>query len=297
MPFRKIKLKDPETNEYILDDNGNPIYEDERFLAHFIADTPEDAERLAVEYKKTIELLASNYARYTGIDEIEEDLIQEGLIGLARATRDWEEGRSENFRTFAIYKIKDAMKEFTSNQSKSIRIPQYIKDASSLASKLQKVMGLAGLLKETDYVSVWEQSASCDENSDVIRDITFLRKSLNNLADRSCTTVEQLLERVELYPANMADMDEIQNIGDISKMTTESVEEDIIAVLLAHKSVEKLKTILTEDEYELLYSHYVDGKTVRDLAPELDISAATVTIRIKNIRERLQSKKEKILMI
>jgi len=273
-----------------------PFRENEKFLPFFFADTQQEADGLLKKYQPTVSLLASKYARYTGLDK--EDLAQEGFIGLARAARDFEKDRSDTFHTFAIYKIKDAMKEFSSKQADNVKIPQYLREASRLATKLRKIMASAGLVQENDFLSVWEHSATCDKESEVIKDITAIRQMIKNLARRSGTSVLQLLERAELFPTKMAELDQytVTKIGESIIGTHTSTEDSLIHQLATKKSIEKMKEILTNDEYQLLYEHFIEGKTVRELAPILGITAASVTVKIHNIVSKLQKKEDQIFM-
>jgi len=267
-----------------------PFRKDEKFLDHFLADTVEKAEELHEQYLPMLSSLAS---KYSGVDS--DDLIQEGLIGLARASRDFEEGRSETFRTFAIYKIKDAMREFASKQTDDINVPQYIKEATKLVKKLKIVMESAGVMGCNDFMVIWDKSASWDETSEVIKDITEVRKTIRNLADRSGTSVEQLIERAELYPLSITDIDNYCTFNEIPDLHTGTAEDEALKRLMIEKSIIKLKNSLSEDDYELLYDHYVSGLTVRQLAKVKGLSAPTITIRIHNIVNRLQKRKEQII--
>ena len=151
MPFHKSRkrVKNEKTGKMEVVINTDPetgleeeVMEDEWFPQHFLASNAEDAENLYKEYTHYLKMFASKYALYTGLDE--DDLFQEAVIGLARASRDFEAERSDEFRTFAIYKIKDALREFVSSQSSDISIPQYIQDAAKLIIKLRKVIESAG---------------------------------------------------------------------------------------------------------------------------------------------------------
>lgn len=295
MPFRKIKRKDEKTGKDVLDDNGDPIYDDEKFLPNFLGNTTKEADTLYNKYKNTLTGLANKYAMYSHVDE--GDLVQEGVIGLARAAREFDVERSSDFNTFAIYKIKDAMREFISKQATDVKIPQYIKEASRLIAKLSKLIDKVSPMKESDYEMVWAESSLFDNESEIIKDINAIRDSLSNLAARSGTTIDQLLERAEMYPADVTDVDDVvYSMGDMSGISIETAEDDIITKIMTEKAIDKLMTVLSKEDYELLYAHYVDGKTVRELGPIYGISAPTMTIRIQNILQSLQKKKEQILM-
>jgi len=281
MPIREYKIKD---------EKGNIIgIELEKFPANFIAETKEGADKLYKEYIKTLQLLANKYETFTGIDA--EDLVQEGIIGLARASRDFEVGRSKNFRIFAIYKIKDAIKEFVVSQASNIKVPQYIRDASVLINRLKRIMESVDVLESCSLADVWLLSSIYESNKDVSNDITKVKQSILNLADRSGTTTEQLVERAEMIPRVVYEKVD----GGVDKISGGTEADEMVQRLSAKQSIDNLKDYLKEDEFNLLVDHYVYGETVRELAEKLGIKAPSVTIKIHNIVQRLNKRKDKIL--
>jgi len=281
MPIREYKIRDKKGNVI-----GTKI---EKFLANFIAETKEEAEALYKKYDKTLQLLANKYSVYTGIDE--EDLIQEGTIGLARASRDFEIDRSENFHIFAIYKIKDAMKEFVVSQASNIRVPRYIRDASVLINRLKKVMESVDVLESCCLTDIWLLSSIYESNKDVADEIIKIKQSISNLADRSCTTTEQLIERAEMMPLVIYEKIDLA----VDKLSESTEGDKMIQRLAARQSIDNLKGYLKEGEFELLVDYYIYGKTVRELAVKLGIKASTVTVKIHNIVQKLNKRKDKIL--
>lgn len=266
-----------------------PIRESEKFLAHFLAETEEEAEKLYERYMRTIRRLANRYIVFVGVDE--EDLIQEGIIGLARANRDFEKDRSKDFTIFAIYKIKDAMREFVTSQASNIKIPQYIKDAAMLVGRLRRVMESVDVLESRSLLSIWDISKIYESNKDVASEVKEIKESIYNLADRSCTTIEELIERAEMAPLVSCETVD-HNVDNLSENVK---EEEIIHQIATKQSVENLRKYLTEDEYKLLVDHYTYNKTVRVLGEELGIKASSVTIRIHGIIGKLNKKRDKIL--
>ena len=281
-----VMIEDPETGEMV------PKTEPEEFLDAFLAKDKTTAEKLYSAYKPTLDLLANKYAYYTGADK--DDLVEEGLIGLARAARDFEEDRSNDFQTFAIYKITDAMKEFSTTQATNINVPRYILEAKRLVNKLHKMMASSGLIPHETHNSLklWEESGLCDKDKAVIEDITNIRRSIRNLAERSGTSVEALIERSDLYAADALD---VQLNDNLDQMTFGAEEDEIIRAIMIPKAIQAIQDILSEDEYNLIYEHFVNGKTVRDLSDELGtITAAGVTIKIGSIIQKLQKNRRKI---
>jgi len=56
-----------------------------------------------------------------------------------------------------------------------------------------------------------------------------------------------------------------------------------------------IKNILSKSDYRLVVSHFVDGKTVRELAKETGLKAPSITVKIHNIVAELLKKEDVIL--
>jgi len=80
-------------------------------------------------------LLVVYYARkYEDFGVPLPDLIQAGNIGLMRAVDKYDPGRS-NFSTYARIWIKEAITDILSNQSRTVRVPVYIRQLNSSVKK------------------------------------------------------------------------------------------------------------------------------------------------------------------
>ena len=290
MPIHEKYRKD-EKGEVEKDENGDPIMDVEginygKFPDHFLADSKEGAVELYNKYLITLKFLADKYSIITGLSL--DDFVQEGVIGLARAKRDFEEARSNNFNTFAIYKIKDAMREFVTSQGGNTRIPQYIKDTLSLINRLKKVISSIEAIEVYSLLDVWEISKKHKDNEEIGMIITQTRESLYNLASRSCTTVEQLIERAELMP--LTDV-EITDYNTTNNNLSDKTEEQVLDKLITREYIEEVKEIISPSDYGLLVAHFAEGKTVRELSKELGIEAPSVTVKIHKIVEKLNGLK------
>lgn len=265
-----------------------PIRDNEKFSACFIADTMDEANQLLVDYEKDIGFLATKLAVITGIDA--EDLQQEGIIGLARAKRDFEVERSEKFRIFAIYKIKDAMKEFITKQGNNVKTPQYVKNAAQLAEGLRKILEKMDGHKYRSYADIWHTSnvykdAPPADMENLIGDLASLRQSLKNLSDRSHTSPLQLLERAELSPSASLEIVD-RDVNTIShSYNSSTISENHI--------VKTAKNILTEKEFEMFNLHFIQGATLREMEEDLCKKASTISVQIMQIREKLGKHKYK----
>jgi RNA polymerase sigma factor (sigma-70 family) len=271
-----------------------PIREGEKFKECFLADTQEEAEKLLKEFETDITMLSYKFASIArSIDH--EDLKQEGIIGLARASRDFEKDRSESFRIFAIYKIKDAMREFVSTQGSNIKFPQYVKEAIRLILELRKTMEKGGSVGHVSFVDIWEISKTMKVEKPIREEIDKVRATLKNLCERSHTSVIQMLERAELMPTTTSVALESYDHERLPSDDNFQVEDNMISYLSTRQSVERLKEFLSQDELDLLYARFVEGKTVRELEPEMGITAESIVVRTNNILNKLKRNEKRIL--
>ena len=288
MPFRdKIVVdytKDQETNRIT---GYTETEKKEQMPAHFLGDTSEEADHLYQQFEKLITSSASYYAEQIGLDR--KDLIQEAWIGLARAKRDFEVGRSKDFKIFAIYKIKEALREFISKQELNVGIPYYIKETSRLIKKLHSTMQKAGIIDQfCDYNTIWEKSAVCEVNEEAVKSIVGLRDSIENIARGAQTSTMELLKRAEIYPVMVSDGDVL--ITQDLRHTTN--EDDLLNEVQYKIEFDKIKEHLTEEEFGLLFKYFVYEMSVRELAPLYNISSSHVANRITEIVNRLRKKKK-----
>jgi RNA polymerase sigma factor (sigma-70 family) len=261
-----------------------PIRDNEIFGKCFLADTLEEANELLTKYEKDIGFLASKLSNITGVDR--DDLHQEGVIGLARAKRDFERDRSAKFRIYAIYKIKDAMKEFITKQASNVRIPQYVRNAAKLMEHLDKSTEKLDGIKRSSFIDIWAASEYYKDKppqgkEPIVADIVSIRRSIENLADRSHTSVIQLLERAELAPTSSAEMVD-------RDLNTLSADDTIFSNSMLF--VEDIKENMREEDYDLLYRHYVLEETLREMSPSFGVTPETLCVRIQNLKDSLVKK-------
>jgi len=258
-----------------------PIRDDEKFLPNFLGNTTDEAEQRYKAYLPTIKYLAQKTSIHSGLEE--EDLRSEGMVGLARAFRDFDSSRSENVRTYALYRIKDAIKEYVTKEVTNIRAPQYLRDAFGLLERLQtavesNAVAVKGRLF-CGFLAIWEESAN------VIGDpvVDDLKKSLRNLAARARTTPEDLIERLELIPIISEDFSMAAD-----PVSMDDNENTIINSIDARQKVSLMKKDLNQDEYELLLDRFVEGWTIRELEDKIGVRPSTTVIRTKKIIKRLK---------
>lgn len=237
----------------------------------FLADTGVEAEAIYEKFEGMLNNIAYAYAVSTGINKA--DLFGEALIGLARAYRDWNPDRSDNFKLYAEYRIKDALREFIRRNIVSLSIPSYIQKAYANVVEIKTICDY----NEVDYVLVLKKQEIPDELStgSALR-CAQLVSNLINASNRAKVSYEKFIERVEMIPE---DVDSSENIpNDLYKREEEKME----AVLL----VEKLKEYMTTEEREICDGIMLD-KSFEQIGNEMGKSKAWVSDKVRNLRDKI----------
>ena len=258
-----------------------PIRQDEDFCPFFLGDTEEEALENYNKFSQIISLLARNYTVF-GADP--DDLFQEGLIGLARAVRAFDKTRSsgdKSFKIFAIYYIKNAMREFLTKQEVSLKIPQYLRDGIRLLIMLRELLGQAGeQLDLLNIFDIWELAEKRTVRTELDKKIKETTKKFSALANRSSVSVYNLLKRIEPLPLQLSDV-------NANLIEFEDYEDYVVNSLDTSKNIEWLMDLLTDEEFELLWQYYVNQTSLRELSKEMGVSAVSVGNKVRKLKKRL----------
>jgi RNA polymerase primary sigma factor len=85
-----------------------------------------DAEAKERMINSNLRLVVSLARKYQGLDLPLLDLIQEGILGLIRATEKFDWRRGYKFSTYATFWIRQAIQRGIANKSRTIRVPVHI---------------------------------------------------------------------------------------------------------------------------------------------------------------------------
>jgi len=104
-----------------------------------------DAEAKERMINSNLRLVVSLARKYQGLDMPLLDLIQEGVLGLIRATEKFDWRRGYKFSTYATFWIRQAIQRGVANKSRTIRVPVHIgqreRKIARVSSELRAQLG------------------------------------------------------------------------------------------------------------------------------------------------------------
>lgn len=254
--------------------NQTVVKQTEEMPEFFLANTAEEAQALYERFSKTLNLLSGNYATATGIPKT--DLFGEALIGLARANRDWDPKRSNDFRTYAIYRIKDALREYCASNMNCVSVPVYLRLSHKHYKELCSICNEYKI--PVDTLAIEQEIPDCFEPEDAIRSAELV-VNLINASNRARTNYRVYLERIKSIPEDEC----------FDQQLPPELEERQSRQLEAALVVDKIKKFISEDEL-LICDGIMKDKTYEEIAAELDKSKAWVSKKIKEIRTKVLKK-------
>jgi len=242
----------------------------------FLANSPKEAEAIYLEFEKTLNSITYSYSVSTGLDK--SDLFGEALIGLARASRDWDPKRSDNFKSYALFIIKDTLNEFVRNSSASIAVPSYIKKANSNLVKIKYICEQHNVCWET---VVYENKFPVSFEKHEIDQCHLIISNISRAAERAGVKYSKFIERIELIPEDIEFVN--QSAPETHKREMEIVEASLI--------VEKLKEYMDDDELAICERIMAD-LSFEQIGAELNRTKAWVSTKLSNLKKKILSMME-----
>ncbi|TET61112.1 MAG: hypothetical protein E3J47_05760 [Candidatus Stahlbacteria bacterium] len=228
---------------------------EEVFLDYYLGETPEEAEAVFSDFSKLLNIMAGGYSMWSGIDK--EDLFGTALIGLARAKRDFDHTRSDNFKTFAIYKIKNALNDYYRENRTIVSIPSYVKTANVYINGIKFILSKYNIDSQDVLLSGEVNNEAVTKNDKAECNKFF--KKLKRLSKNINIPYERIIDRSEHIPTAVS-LDE----DEISQEEVFLREKQLVAAALL---VSKLKDYMTETELSIAEG-IMANKTYKEIGYE-----------------------------
>ncbi len=245
---------------------------------YFFSDSAIEAEKLYKEFAVTLNGFAYTYAAATGLDK--SDLFCEALIELAEAKKDFDSSRSDNFKSYAIFRIKDTLNVYVRKNASSVSLPNYIKKANANIVTIKDVLTKYGLFKYENSLTLDDLNQSDSELTGTDKKILGRAiKSLTNAANRSNMELDKLMRRAEYIPERI-DYTEVK----------EEIESDYanreIEKLNAALIVNDLKKYMTPTELDIAKG-IMEGKSLKQIGIDHNKTSAWVSSKLVNLKKKL----------
>ena len=212
---------------------------EEVFLDYYLGDTPEEAETIFHDFSKLLNIMSNGYSMWSGIDK--EDLFGTALIGLARAKRDFDPARSDNFKTFAIYKIKNALNDYYRENKTIVNIPSYVKTAHGYINGIKSLLNKYSF-NPADIINSGKVENGLMTTNDEIECNKFIKK-LNRLSKNVNIPYQKIINRSEYVPTAISFDDENTSQEEVFIRERQLVDAALF--------VDKLKDDMTDVELSI----------------------------------------------
>lgn len=218
----KKRLEDPNTEEKTISNLRSQMTKNNKLI--------EEGNIASNEMvTKNLRLVVSIAKHYVGISMTIEDMVQEGSIGLKRATESFDHTRGYRFSTYATWWIKQSITRAIAQQDRMIRLPVHVVDNVNRVRKVQQKLAIRFGREATVKEIAEELQMEVSQVEDIIHNM-FEPTSLNTpIGEDGDTSLSDLI--VDENGENPADV-VINNqmfaaIAKVLDMLTER-EKDVI---------------------------------------------------------------------
>jgi RNA polymerase primary sigma factor len=221
-------------------------------------------ERLIVSNLRLVVSLARKYQGH-GVELA--DLIQEGNLGLMKAVEKWDYRRKLRFSTYARWWIRQSLGKVIANQSQTIRLPVYLRNAFREVSRAQ--------------ASFTNREGHPPDLAELAAEITHLRQTqrpeMNISTLRKVLRINQVQTFALTNPAGAEDTATLEETTPDKDLRS---PEETVEALELHTQLNNLLQSLPERERRVLELRYglenIQARTLEECGAELQISPGRV---------------------
>jgi RNA polymerase primary sigma factor len=232
-----------------------------------VQDQSVDAKRVLIN--SNLRLVVSIAKRYLGRGISFQDLIQEGNMGLLRATEKFSAWRGFKFSTYATWWIRQAISRSIADQARTIRIPVHLVETINKLARIQRRMEQElgqvptneDLAMALELFDEREMAAIIEANSGG----RALDAGLERKLEQAVKKVQQIMS-VSAEPISLeTPIGSEQNslLGEFIEDPSEPSPSDSATLQMLKKQVREVLTNLSDREREVLEMRFgfLDGKT------------------------------------
>jgi RNA polymerase sigma factor (sigma-70 family) len=210
-----------------------------------------DLEAKELLINSNLRLVIKFARRYQGHGLSLQDLIQEAMLGLIRATEKFDWRRGYKFSTYAVLWIKQAIQRGLDNIGRPVRIPAHVAQRERTVNRVEAQLS-ARLNREPSDEEIAAESKRPLDEVRAVRDLTRVTTSLDAPVGEGDTSLGEL---------------RAESAASVDEEVVEREQEQVVNTALAS---------LPENERRVLQLRFGTGgeaeTSVRDVARELGVS-------------------------